>query len=76
MHEGKNTPCKLHTLGNFAVQDTLAYLDPWITFLVNVKNVKNFDIRRKTTYTEADYDSLEIAWSIFLLGPPSHSPNA
>ncbi len=50
MHERKNTPCKLHTLENFAVQDILAYLDPWITFLVKVKN---FNIRRETTSTEA-----------------------
>ena len=63
MYERKNAPCKVHTLGNFALQDILAYLDPWITFFVNVKNL---DIRRKTS-TEADYYSLEIVWSIVML---------
>ncbi len=70
MYERKNAPCKLHTLANFAVQDILAYLDPWITFFVNVNNL---DIRWKTS-TEADYYSLKIAWSIVILWPPPHSP--
>ena len=67
MHERENTPCKLHTLENFAVQDILAYLDPWITFLLKVKD---FDIRRETTLTETDHDSLKIQLLSFMTTTP------